>query len=385
MKLLQLSAVTLVLLSPLCAQEKENTLEASLRTMFSGVHNDNSNDTYATAIGVTLKYKKKLVQNLKGVVALRSTKDLSLLSGENNHSTDELSSSKKEYVTLSEAYLDYKYNNLSLKLGRQNIDTPLADSDDIRMIPNSFEAYTLGIDLGELNLIGGYLDKWQGTDAGLDNSWTKTGDTVFIGANYRKKDVVELNIWGYNIANGVNASQSLYVDVASFIKFGAFQTTFGLQYLKQQELDNSGIKADVYGAMVETTLKDFGVMIAYNASSKQSVKQSLSGFGGGTLFTSMDTMILDEITEDRDAFAISGAFSYAIGELTAVYAYGDFSGDANSKGVKEHIVEHDLGLEYTPNKDLTLSCVYVLDKNKEYRSSQDFNSQNLRFFGEYSF
>ena len=46
----------------------------------------------------------------------------------------------KNYATLAEAYLKGEYNNTIFILGRQELETPFAQSDDICMIPNSFEA-----------------------------------------------------------------------------------------------------------------------------------------------------------------------------------------------------------------------------------------------------
>jgi len=40
------------------------------------------------------------------------------------------------FITLTQLYLDGTWGNSILKLGRQILDTPHADSDDIRMMPN---------------------------------------------------------------------------------------------------------------------------------------------------------------------------------------------------------------------------------------------------------
>ncbi len=53
-----------------------------------------------------------------------------------------LGSNGQSYSILGESYLKFQYGNSSIKAGRQIIDTPYADSDDIGMVPNSFEGYT---------------------------------------------------------------------------------------------------------------------------------------------------------------------------------------------------------------------------------------------------
>ena len=44
------------------------------------------------------------------------------------------------YTNLGEAYLIGKWVNIKLKIGRQEIDTPYLDTDDIAMVTNTYEA-----------------------------------------------------------------------------------------------------------------------------------------------------------------------------------------------------------------------------------------------------
>ncbi|SFV59760.1 hypothetical protein MNB_SM-5-538 [hydrothermal vent metagenome] len=159
----------------------------------------------------------------------------------------------------------------------------------------------------------------------------------------------------------------------------------GVQYLKESELDNSGVEANIYGAMGEVASHGLDFMLAYNKSTKESGKHTFSGFGGGKLFTSMDTMILDEITEDRDADAIVGSLSYEIDDFTLLYAYGDFQGDADSSGAKANIIAQNIGVDYAPNDDFTLSTVYVIHDNTEDATSTFFNDKNFRVLASYNF
>jgi hypothetical protein len=69
------------------------------------------------------------------------------------------------YSILGEAYLQYKIGNTVFKGGRQKLDTPLAGSDDARMLPNLFEAYLLiNSDIPNTTLIAGHVTRFaQGT------------------------------------------------------------------------------------------------------------------------------------------------------------------------------------------------------------------------------
>ncbi|MDO8454603.1 MAG: OprD family outer membrane porin, partial [Sulfurimonas sp.] len=76
-----------------------------------------------------------------------------------------LGSNNEGYSILGEAYIQYKNSNTTFKGGRQKLDTPLAGSDDARMLPNFFEAYLLiNTDIKDTTLIGGHVTKFaQGT------------------------------------------------------------------------------------------------------------------------------------------------------------------------------------------------------------------------------
>jgi len=63
---------------------------------------------------------------------------------------------------LGEAYLDLKWETLDLTMGLQLLDLPYLNTNDVRMTPNSFEAYSLlytGLENVELGL--GYIHQFR--------------------------------------------------------------------------------------------------------------------------------------------------------------------------------------------------------------------------------
>jgi len=368
-----------------------------IRSMYMQYNEKNSNNSYATALGGSLKYELAEYKGFSGGVAFMTSHDINYLSGEGDKRNPELSGAEKSYTQVEEAYITYSYENLLLKAGRQIFDTPLADSDDIRMIPNSFEAYTALYEAENFTVMLGHFDRWQGSDAGLENKWVKTGKdgANFAGLTYDGK-VLEGNLWVYNfsnasesdIANGAdaNGNNSYYVDFGGHYHINKDMFVHGVvQYLKQEELSHSGVAAEIYGATGEFVVNGLGLNVGYNESKRKAGKHSFSGYGGGTLFTNMDAMILDEITEDRSAHAWVAGVSYALGDMNFLYAYGDFKGDADTTGAKAHIVEQNIGFEYTYNEELTVAGLYGIDRNREDSSSTDFNNDNFRVLVAYNF
>ena len=86
----------------------------------------------------------------------------------------------KSFIQFTEAYLDGKWGKTELKFGRQILDTPHADSDDIRMIPNYFEAYTVSNnDIEDLTLMAGFINRMAGWENGVDASkFVKISETL---------------------------------------------------------------------------------------------------------------------------------------------------------------------------------------------------------------
>jgi len=360
----------------------DGKVSGQIRTVYAGydLQESGQKDNYATAVGGELKYELASLYGFNGAVAFRTSQDLSFATGKskNAEQNPELSSSSGSYTQVSEAYLNYKYKDLNIRIGRQILDTPLADSDDVRMIPNTFEAYVLTYDFAGFTVTAGNIQKWQGVDTGLDDGWIDAGEhgTTFGGIAYDDK-LLEFGIWYYNITDVSNA---FYTDVGINYSFGKeYSLHGGIQYLNESELNKSGIEAEIYGVRAEFVAYDIGFNIAYNKSNKKSGRSSFSGIGGGTMFTSMDTMIIDEIAQDRDADAVVGGVSYVYGDFNFLYAYGDFIGDLNSVGIKEHIVEQNMGFEYNIDDKFTVATIYVMEDDKEnsVKTQNDWNRMQV--------
>ena len=339
---------------------KKGKASGQLKLMYSEAAEPGG--AYASAIGGILKYELAEYRGFNAGAAVYTSYDIPFASGEGDKRSTEMSSDVGNHSDIGEAFVNYKYDKLNFRAGRQAIDTPLADTDNIRMIQNSFEAYIATYEIAGFELMAGNLQRWHGTDAGLELGWVETGvdGTNFAGISYA--DVYELNVWYYNITD---LAQVAYFDIGVEYEVNdklLLHTMF--QYLKEGELGNSGTSAAIYGVLMELVVYDIGLNVAVNKSERRAGKESFSGFGGGTLFTNMDTMILDEITFDREALSYVLGIVYSYDDFEFLYAYGDFNGEANSSGDKEHIVEQNLGLGYNFNEEFVFGALYVVHEDK---------------------
>ena len=72
----------------------------------------------------------------------------------------------KSFIYIAEASLDYNSDIFQTRLGRVRVDTPYANSDDIRMAPNTFEGAWANIDYtSTLKTQLLYINKWAGYDS----------------------------------------------------------------------------------------------------------------------------------------------------------------------------------------------------------------------------
>ncbi len=75
------------------------------------------------------------------------------------------------FLLLGDAWLDWRGARSELRLGRQSLDTPHLDADDVRLQPNRFRALVLRRRLaGEAVLTAGHADRMAG--------WGNGGDTA---------------------------------------------------------------------------------------------------------------------------------------------------------------------------------------------------------------
>ena len=375
----------------------DGKVSGQIRSVFAGYKQKavGKVDIYATALGGTLKYELASLHGFNAGFAFTTSQDLGFATGDTGSSkqNDELSSPSGGYSALSEAYVNYKNGDLNIRLGRQMIDTPLADTDDIRMVANTFEAYMLTYEFNKVIFTLGNVQQWQGTGAGLgyingvrqDTNWidTEGRGTSMVGLSYEQN--VELNAWHYDIQKQDSASQASYFDLGYHWENDSVSVHGYVQYLHESEMKNSGVDADIHGVLFEVFLDNMGINVAYNKAKRHQGKKSYSGIGGSSLYTNMDTMILDEIADDREASSIVLGLDYSIDNFTFLYAYGDFVGEENIDRKKEHIVEQNLAVEYKVNDEFMLMAIYVKEEDKESATNTTYDWDRLQVMIEYNF
>jgi len=291
---------------------------------YSGYSDATSVHRNATAIGGYLKYETGAWNGLNLGAAFYTSNGLFLKSkkvgtADNTEVDPTLFGKDNESLTyLGEAYLQYKNGNTTFKGGRQKLDTPMAGSDDARMLPNLFEAYVVSnTDIKDTTLIAAHVTKFaQGTFGraynggvlsvtsgySLVDSKTHVGEFVDMGtyaigentggvsvaaAIYSGIPGLKLQLWDYyaqDILNAVYAEANYGWSYASGVA-----PYVGVQWINERDIGSNGvanstnklanIDSDFIGAKVGVKVANFDLSVA----ASHNTKNSDAAINGGTI------------------------------------------------------------------------------------------------------
>jgi len=260
-----------------------------------------------------------------------------------------LGSKAQSYSIVGESYLELKHKNSTLRAGRQIIDTPYADSDDIGMVPNSFEGYSLtNGDIKNTTVVLAWLDKWSGVDAPTPEKFSELLENkgVFTTGLIYSQDEITAEYWYYDLDDVM--FHYLEAD------FSSDNFEFGLQY-SDQDSDNS-----VYGIKVGANFDALSLGVAYNRVDGIVT----NGFGGGPFFTSSEDHTIADV---KDQKAVAYSLEYAFDRFSFGVAHTNFD-----KGEDET----DYLASFEVNENHTLDLIY---------SDMYDDGSMFRFFANYRF
>jgi hypothetical protein len=371
----------------------EGQVSGQIRSSYLGWQTSvaNSEDSYSSAIGGQLKYETAAFNGFSLASAFYTSQNIS--SGDGEKYNPELLGGKKGYTILAEAYANIAYESFNFRGGRQLIDTPLADSDDIRMTPHTFEAYVASYELENFTFLGANVQRWQGVDTDVfatdGNEWEQTGADnkgTWMGAITYSSDIGEAGAWYYNVGDTSNA---IYLDATKTFGLSKdIELAVGLQYLNERELKNSNIAGQMYGIWSEVVIYGLGINIGYNQASTASGESLFGGFGGGPFFTNMDIMTAENLSDGyKDPYSLVVGASYGIDKLNLLAAYGDYKAyrDNLGAGTKAHVSEFDIGAEYSFTEEFMAAIIYVKGDDKESSVKTAYDDSHLRVVLNYNF
>lgn len=387
------------------------------------------------SLGGYLKYETGSFAGFSAAAAFYTTNKLdkkSDVAAENDTTLFGPNGNNETY--LGEAYLQYKNSNTSFKAGRQRLDTPLAGSDDARMLPSLFEAYVLSnTDLKDTTLIAAHVTKFAaGTFANAYNSTTpgsvlaltsgysgvanatdyvgKFTDmgTYAIGENtngvsvaaaiYSGTPGLKLQVWDYyarNILNAVYAEANYGWSYSSGIA-----PYVAAQWINERDVGNNAIitkvKSDFIAAKVGLKVSNVDVYAALSHNSKDASSAinggTITPWGGMSAYT-QGMVTRHQFMAGTDTWKVAGNYNWkdmGINLNTGVY-YASFDLDALNGYVANHAwtaTEAGFDIIHTPQsvKNLQLRFRGNFPRNfKETATGAGTGWDEYRFIANYNF
>lgn len=380
--LVSFAAVTALSGSNIDESFKSGKLSGQIRAAYVNQDNAIGTDTYGTSLGGQLKYETGSWNDIKLGIAAYVSQKLPFASGKGDKlNSDFFDADGDSFVYLGEAYIDYSANDFNLRVGRQQIETPFAHSDDVRMLPNSFEAAIASYSgIENTTVLAGYARRWAGYDSPTGhndslNEFKKFGENhdssglYLFGVTNESFENLSAQGWVYLIDN---YSDIAYADAAYTIALSEIvNVELNGQYAhfnegKDSQGNVTGIDGDVYGAAVNINFGMVALGAAYNRSLDASGKFTTNGLGGGPYFTSMEEMTIDGL-EDAKAYQLNAELDMSgagLEGLTLAALYGSFKGKTD--GLDAKVREFDVVLAYELNENVYADMSYasIDDKNK---------------------
>lgn len=370
--------------------------KGQLRAGYITFSEDGTSRTSANALGGHYHFNTKRWNGLMIGAEVYTVLNLGMNQNPLNLNGDFFDDNGKSFILLSQAYLDGKWGNTEIKLGRQVLDTPHADSDDIRMIPNYFEAYTVtNTDIDDLTLSAGIINKMAGWENGVNSAdFVDVSETLgvnddidgiyYASAVYEGIKDLSLSLWYYHYSD---IADVLYAEAGYSYTLSKNTTlTLGLQYDGSHETGAALLgkqDADTYGISIEANFADLGltVLAAYNQDNGETGATGLS-LGGGPFFTSMEDQTLDAIGGSGKAWTVGAGYNFeniGLDGLCFGVAYGSFEADDASVYKSREI---DAVLEYSLSEKLSVTAAFA-SVDHRVDSMEDYDQ--FRLIASYNF
>ncbi|MBD3791898.1 MAG: outer membrane porin, OprD family [Campylobacterales bacterium] len=273
----------------------------------------------------------------------------------------------KNYLFLGEAYLNYTYENTTLKVGRQKLDTPLAGADDARMLPNLFEAAVLtNSDLKDTTLIAAHITKESvgtfgnvypttspsllslaiqsgygyGYKLGTNGEFAEMGEIALgagndtagvtaLAAIYKGIDGVTLQAWDYYAHDILNALY-LQADIGWNCMFNdAVKMNASLQYINESDVGDAlagKVDSNYWGVKLGATYGNLSGYVAYSQTADSNGAENggiITPWGGMPAFT-QGMVTRHQFFSDTDSYKVAATYNFSEYKVKATAYFASF-------------------------------------------------------------
>lgn len=254
------------------------------------------------------------------------------------------------------------FEDTTIVLGRQLLETPMLTSYDWFLARGSYEAYTvMNKSIEDLTLVGSYVTKYRANNSGAFGGNLQDNNYA-LGAVYGNKDIADINLWFYNL-DALDYTQ-VYADIS--------KEMMGLT-LSAQVIQTSYDSKDANG---EDTSIAYGVKLAY----------SLMGIDLSGAYNDISDRTLMYIDAPATYTGSWNNFTgdAELGSSWKVEAGTEFMGVNGTISYADYEVigeEFDAIGSYDLTKDISLNAIYTA--TKQFENGNFINT--FEMYGTYKF
>lgn len=336
---------------------QDSTIDFKLRTYHIDQDLATGEVARATAIGGQLGLTTGALHGWQAGLGWYSAFEIN--SNANGAATGLLTQSKDDITVLGKAFVRYSNEGWQLDLFRQEIDLPYINKFDSRMVPNTFEAYSVARDGGKLDLFASHItDMKTRTDEEFRSMAEVAGansdeSASVVGALHTFREGVDV---GAMVLNSWDLFRTIYGEANWF-----YQLPLEAQYkVSVQFTDQRSVGDELLGEFRTWTAGARGVLSYKHLVAAASFTQTSqdagikSPYGGRPSFNSLMILDFDRAGEKSWHAALSYEFTrIGVRGLGLSVHYGKGWGAENGFGVDlDDREEWDVTLEYKPDEGI---------------------------------
>lgn len=388
---------------------KEGKVSGNLRAFWYDGDRELRINRTALTLGGILSYQTAPYEEFSGGVSFFSSNGVSSLTEmPKSGQTHNLNLDGSSINTLGEAYLQYRGYDTSIKYGRQRLDLPLANDYYNRMLPNSFEAFSIeNHSINHTTLKGAYITGWKykGSDTFVSPTYSLgiDRDIAVLGATYSPAPTWKIELYDTYIRDVMNALYLQIIDNEIWQSSDGIKFSGALQYLNEQSVGkNAAGEVDTYllGLIGTFSKGEWSLSALYTHIGDQ----SLLGTGGryekmgwGAFITYTDLQIGGE-SENAGAEAYGGVLTYRPGstfEISTKYMRVDQDDiiQSNPESITQNprpdSDEYNIDATYQPRKEFRLRTRLARIDYDSYSTSlyknKAYDETNVRIIADYLF
>jgi len=365
---------------------RDTYLKLNPRTYYFNRNEVGTSRKEAWALGGELRYESGWLKDRLQIGAAGYTSQ-KLYGPQDRDGTLLLKEGQQSFTVLGQAYLKLRIlDRTGLQLYRQPFDLPYVNKQDSRMVPNTFEAYSLrSTSIPNLSLLASHLTKikkrnassfvpmseaagFAGTDKGLTMGgfYYQVTDDIKFGA---------ISQYAWDFMNTFYTEGYGTVDLTDEIPM-----RLSAQFTKQTSVgDELGGDFDTHMVATAAAISFRNATLSFAYSSTDDDSSIRKPFGGSPSYLSL--MVKDFDRADEDAWLVAGSYDFSRWGLHGLSGFVKYVwGDTPESGPNASPDQEELNitLDYRINKGRVHGLWFrfraaFVDQDEGFATSQDIN------------